>query len=225
MEFGKAFSYSFQDTDWLKKVGIAGLVFLIPVLGQIIVMGWALEIIRRVINDSPDPLPDWSDFNGFLSKGFMSFVVSFAYMIPVFLISGCMQATNAGVSLLAANSDSNLLSGAVSIVSICFSCLVSLISIGIGFILPAANARLADTGELGAAFKFNEVIGLVRAAPGPYLLVLLGSAISGFIVPFGLIACFIGVVFTMAFALTVNSHLSAQAYKVARSAQLSTKTM
>ncbi|MEI6289784.1 MAG: DUF4013 domain-containing protein [Chloroflexota bacterium] len=225
MDFGKAFSFPFQDSDWLKKVGIAGLVFLIPVVGQIIVMGWALEITRRVINDSPDPLPDWSDFGGYLSKGFMSFVVSFAYMIPVLLLSGCMQVTNVGGSLLAANVDSNLLSGVISVTTICLSCLVSLISIAISFILPAAIARLADTGELSAAFKFNEVIALVRAAPAPYLLVMLGALLSGIAASFGLIACFIGVIFTMAYAITINSHLSGQAYKIAKAGKLSTTSM
>jgi hypothetical protein len=51
MEFGRAFSYAFEDSEWIKKVGIAALVFLIPLLGLIILMGWSLEIIRRVSLD------------------------------------------------------------------------------------------------------------------------------------------------------------------------------
>ncbi len=41
MEFGKAFTYVFEDKDWLKKIGIAALVSLIPLIGQLIVMGWS----------------------------------------------------------------------------------------------------------------------------------------------------------------------------------------
>jgi uncharacterized membrane protein len=40
MDFGRAFSFVFEDPDWLKKVAIAGLVMLIPVIGQLVVLGW-----------------------------------------------------------------------------------------------------------------------------------------------------------------------------------------
>ena len=49
MDFARAFSYIFEDSDWLKKVGIAALVLLIPVLGVITVFGWSLTVTKRLI--------------------------------------------------------------------------------------------------------------------------------------------------------------------------------
>ncbi len=38
MDFGLPFSFAFQDQNWFKKLAIAGLITLIPI------MGWILSI-------------------------------------------------------------------------------------------------------------------------------------------------------------------------------------
>ena len=91
MEFGKAFTFPFEDQEWLMKLGIAALVMLIPILGQFIVMGWALEVTRRVIQRDPQPLPDWSDFVGHLVRGLQVAVIGFVYALPIILLSSCPQ--------------------------------------------------------------------------------------------------------------------------------------
>ncbi len=220
MEFGRAFNYSFQDPDWLKKVGIAAAVCLIPVIGSIVLMGWGLEITRRIISNETEILPDWSDFSSFLTKGFQAFVVSLAYALPIILISLCNQITAIGLSTAASASDSNVISNVAVGVSICLSCLVFIFSIATGLLVPAANGMLVSSGELGAAFRFNEVIGLVRAAPGPYIMSMIVMGLAAVVlVPLGMLACGIGMFFSVAYITTVNSHLIGQAYKVARAAQ------
>jgi hypothetical protein len=56
MDFGKAFTYVFEDADWVKKLGIAGLLNIIPILGTILVSGWALNTTRYVIRRLEEPL-------------------------------------------------------------------------------------------------------------------------------------------------------------------------
>jgi hypothetical protein len=218
MNYGRAFSYVFEDPDWLKKVGIAGLISIIPILGQIIVLGWVLEVTRHIINGEPDVLPDWSNFGEFLSKGFQAFVIVFVYLLPVFLISGCFQGLNA-VLLNVDNEQVQALASVVSIVSICVSCFIIIYEIAIGMILPAALGNFAATGQVAAGFRFNEVFGLIRTAPGPYIIVLLLYIVTGIIAGLGIIACFIGLFFTSAYAMTVNAHLWGQAYKAAKTAE------
>ena len=77
MDFGKAFSYVFDDEDWIKKIGIGALLSLIPIVGWFVILGWGVEITKRVINKNPEILPDWSDFGGYLTRGFLAFVVLF----------------------------------------------------------------------------------------------------------------------------------------------------
>src|SRR3972149_6471966 len=69
IDLGLAFSFPFADKDWFKKLIIPGLIGLIPLIGQIAFYGWWVEVTRRVIRQQPDPLPDFSDFAGYLTDG------------------------------------------------------------------------------------------------------------------------------------------------------------
>ncbi|NCO98219.1 DUF4013 domain-containing protein, partial [bacterium] len=214
---GRAFTFVFEDPDWLKKVGIAALVSLIPVVGSIAVLGWTLEITRRVIKGEAETLPEWNDFGAYIGKGFQALVVGLGYAAPLILILLCGLSISIIPAMLSGNGqNSDAAGGLMGLVIFCTYCLVAILGIGIGIILPAAYGKLADTGELGAAFRFGEVIGLVRAAPGPFLMVLLGGIVAnGFIAPLGSVACGIGVLFTAAYAMLVMGHLYGQAYKTA----------
>lgn len=150
MEFGRAFSYAFEDSEWIKKVGIAALVFLIPLVGPIILMGWSLEIIRRVILDDPQPLPDWSNFGGFVGKGFKTFVVILAYALPVILIVICGQAVTFG-SAAALENNPETASTVALVASICMGCFALIFGILAGLLIPPALGNLAATEEMGAA--------------------------------------------------------------------------
>lgn len=225
MNFGRAFTYVTEDPEWLKKIGIAALVMLIPVIGQIVVIGWALEITRRVINNEPEMLPDWSNFGEYLSKGFQGFVINFVYLLPVMIVSGCSQSITPLLTAVGNNAGGDTvqaITAVASILTICLSCFMIVYEVAIGFILPAALGNFVATGQIGAGFRFGEVIGLVRAAPGPYFMVLLGMLISGVLASLGLIACIIGVLVTFAYAYAIDAHFWGQAYKLAKAAQGST---
>ena len=210
MEFGKAFSFAFEDPDWLKKLGIGALLMIIPFIGWLVVGGWGIEITKRVIQHDPQPLPDWSDFGGYLVKGLQVFVIGLVYSLPIILVNICQQ----GVTLFGQQGDTtdqNILM-AVTVLAVCFGCVSFIYSIFLGFILPAALGNFAATGQLGAGFRFGEVFGLVRAAPVAYLLALLGGFVASLIASLGIILCVIGILFTAVYAYTINAHLYGQAY-------------
>lgn len=227
MDIGRAYRFVFDDPNWLKKVGIAALVTLIPVLGAIVIMGWCIEITRRVINNDPEPLPDWDNFSELLNKGLRAFAVSLAYMLPVIVIVICGQLVAGGaIAGLASTSDSNTMSVVMSILFGCVYCLILILSIALGFLLMAANGRLAVYGEISAAFKLNEVIAQLRAAPVAYLMVILISWLTNMLlVPLGAIACGIGIIFTSALGMAISAHLIGQAYNVSQSAQAATNSI
>ena len=209
MQIGKAFSYPFEDPDWLKKIGVAALVMLIPLVGGIVVGGWGLEIARRVIRRETYPMPDWSDFMGHLVKGLKLFVISFVYLLPVILISACSQ----GIFIAAQNADLGETALTVaSVASICFSCVIILYSLLVGFVLPAALGKFAATDELGAAFRFGEIFSIVRANPSIFLMALLGGFVSSIIASAGVIICVVGMLATVPYSIAINGHLWGQAY-------------
>jgi len=211
MDFGKAFSFVFEDEDWVKKIAVGGLLSLIPVIGIFLVLGWGVEITKRVINGDTEVLPDWSDFGGYLSRGFMAFVIAFVFLLPVILIQSCSS-----LPYLYEAADETLLT-IFTIVTVCFGCLTTIYSIGAYLILPAAIARYAATGEVGAAFKLGEVFNMVKNNLGTYGMVLLGGILASLVASLGVIACAIGMLFTAVYSFAINGHLWGQAYNVSGS--------
>ncbi|MFN2244903.1 MAG: DUF4013 domain-containing protein, partial [Anaerolineae bacterium] len=79
MDIGKAFTFVFDDKDWVVKVLIgigilvAGLVLswlIIPgILAGLLLSGYALEITRRVIRGEVEVLPAWEDWGQLLIDG------------------------------------------------------------------------------------------------------------------------------------------------------------
>jgi hypothetical protein len=215
MDFGKAFGFQFEDSDWLKKIGIGALLLIIPLLGALWVAGWSLEITKRVIRRDPAPLADWEDFGGYLVRGFQVFIIGFVYALPIILISTCISVLFP--SVFDPGSSGEDVSAAIWVVVVCVNCLSLLYGILLAFVIPAALGNFADKEQFGAAFHFGEVLSLVRAAPMAYLLALIGNLLAGFIAMLGIILCFIGVVLTNAYAQSVIGHLNGQAYNEARS--------
>lgn len=209
MEFGKSFTYVFEDDDWIVKILLAAVIAFIPIVGMLAVAGWGVEITKRAINKDPELLPDWSDFVNYLIKGLVVILIGFVYLLPVILISACTSAP-----LLAdLDSDTEVI---FSFIGICFACFSFIYSILVFFLIAAAIGRYADTGEIGSAFQFGKVFATVKAAPAAYLMVLVGGFLAGMIAFAGIIACVIGVFFTMAYANAINAHLTGQAYYEAK---------
>ena len=211
MDFGKAFSFVFEDEDWIKKIGVGGLISLIPVIGVFLVLGWGVEVVKRVIRDDAEILPDWSDFGGYLARGFLVFLVAFVYMLPIILLQVCSS-----LPFLYEAADETLLT-LFTIVTVCFGCVTLLYSIAAFLVLPAAIANYAATDDISAAFKLGEVFKMVRDNIGTYAMVLLGGIVASIVASLGSIACVIGVLFTSVYSFAINGHLWGQAYKISKS--------
>jgi hypothetical protein len=212
MDFGLAFSFPFQDQQWVKKLLITAVLVLVPIIGWIAVLGWSLEVARRVIRQHPEPLPDWAEFGALLGLGFKGFLIGIVLSIPAWVIS----LPSVGLSAFA--QDSQDMQSIVAIVSICTSCVSILYSIILAFATPAAYGELAATDQLMAALNPARLLQLVRAAPVPYLIAILGTLVGGIVASLGLIACVVGVFFTIAYYAAIAGHFYGQAYQQASTA-------
>lgn len=206
MDFGLAFSFPFQDEKWINKILIAGLIALIPIVGWIVLLGWQIEVIRRVIQGSDEPLPDWSGFGDYLMLGLQGVVIALVYSLPIILLT-------APVAILSAVLDSSDAGIIIGVISACFSCISLIYGILMAFAIPAAFGRLAATGKIGEAFKLSAIWDLVRNSLGAYVIAIIGTLVASFVGSLGIIACIIGVVFTWAYYNAVAGHLYGQAYR------------
>ena len=211
MDFVKAFTFVFDDPDWIKKVGIIALVALIPVVGTLVLLGYALEAGQRVVRQDAQLLPNL-EFGAQLGLGFKSFLIGLVYSIPAILIYLPMILVPI---FLSGNGDNNTSNSVAVGVMVCCGGLLLLYGILMIVLIPAAHGNFIATGQLGAAFRFGEIFSLLRAAPGAYLMVLVGALLGGFIAPLGGIACGVGVILTSAYVSIVMGSLYGRAYNAA----------
>ncbi|NPA92898.1 MAG: DUF4013 domain-containing protein [Chloroflexi bacterium] len=211
MDFGKAFSYVFEDEGWITKLLIGGLILLIPIVGALTVLGWALEIGRRVASgQESDILPDWSDFGTYLVRGLKAFVVMFVYALPIIILEICPITLTA----MAQGMESQSMASIAQIINLLVSCVVFVYEIFLLIIAPAALMRFTMQGDdIKAGLAFGEIFSQVKANLGVYVMVALGQILAYFIGGLGIIACGIGLLFTVPYAYAVVGHFYGQAYR------------
>ena len=59
MNIGKAFSYPFEDDEWLTKLFLGAIVSAVPIL-NFAWTGYTVDILRNVTDGVSLPMPDWS---------------------------------------------------------------------------------------------------------------------------------------------------------------------
>ena len=212
MKFADAFTFVFQDPDWFKKIIIPGLVgLLIPIVGQLVLLGWSLKITLNVIRNNPNPLPAM-EFGSDLGRGFKAWVVGLVYSIPmlVFYLPILL------LSFLADSSGEQSIAVVVAIAGVCFGFLMLLYGIVMGLMLPAAYAKIAVEDSIGAGLAFGEIFKMVKNNLVTYLLVLVGALAASFIASLGSIACFIGIFLTVPYSFAIMGHFYGQGYLEAK---------
>lgn len=209
MDIGKAFTYVFDDEDWVKKVLIGGVLNLIPIVGLFFTSGYMLETLKNVMEGRSLPLPEWDDWGGKFTKGLMAFIIGLVYSIPMSIIMCCFV----GVMVVAGQNE-DLANVLGSIGGPCLNCLSLLYTLVLMVFIPAILTKYAETEEFGAAFRFGEIFNLVKDNIGTYLLVLVITWLAGLVGQLGLLACGVGMLFTLFYAMLVNAHSFGQAYRI-----------
>ena len=226
MDFGKAFTYMFQDPNWLAKLAIGTLLILVgislsPVLigfvPLIIVMGYCLVALDNVRLGHEHPLPEWHDWGRFFMLGLKVFGATFIWALPMFV--GFVPVLAGGVL---SDSSSNSGAGGISaLLIICGTCLMFLWGIFIALLTPAIYPRVAATNRFGAAFELGRIWEFTRDNLSnviiAILLVWLASLIAAVLGSLGFMLLCIGAILTIPLAslwqYLVQAHLFGQIAK------------
>lgn len=222
MDFGKAFTFMFEDPDWLRKLGVGTLVGLVGILFSpiliglvplIALLGYTLDVLRNVANGYERPLPEWQDWGGFLARGFKLFAAFLVWALPAILIGIPLSIGSA-----LADQNSGGMGAIAAILIACSSCLLILWGIFLTLLSPAIYVRIAQTDRFAAAFEFSRLWAFTRDNLGNIIIAILLTWVAGLIAsivaPLGLIALIIGVLVTLPFAMLwqylVQAHLFGQ---------------
>jgi len=207
MDFAKAFTYVFDDEEWVKKVLIGGVLSLIPIV-NLVTVGYWLKVLKNVAEGAAKPLPEWDDFGDYFVKGLMSMLASLIWAIPIIL----MGAATAAISALTGYDSAGTTNAAGPFVMCLWgmSCLSGIWGLFLGLVLPAAHAVYAVKGDFAAFFRLDEIKNYITANLGNYIIALLLFFAAQIIASFGVVLCFVGVAFTEFWSMLVGGHLLGQ---------------
>jgi len=86
MDIGKAFTFPFEDEDWVKKLIIGAVLMIVPI-ANFITIGYMLRTLRNVAEGREKPLPEWDQWGDDFMKGLLVVVAGFIYSLPIVLVS------------------------------------------------------------------------------------------------------------------------------------------
>ncbi len=222
MDFGKAFGFVFEDEEWPTKILIAGAILLVGILFSwllliplilaiALLVGYSFQITQRVIRGDPQPLPAWDEWADLIADGLKVIVIGIVYALPIIVFSTCL-----GIPIGIINNTGSVGRAFGAMLGVALGLIDFLWLIVMSLLLPAAIGFYADEGDLGAAFRFGDIIALVRGNLGTYLLTLVLSWVANFIGGLGAIFCGIGLFATRPYGFMVTGHVYGQAYLKAR---------
>ena len=171
MDIGGAFSYVFEDEDWIVKILLGAAIMLIPIFGQLALSGYGIAILRNVKAGKPRPLPAWSNLGDFFMDGLMFWVIRLVYGIPVFILLCPIMFVGVLPAFGAENEDLLTIQAGVSgVVIVGISCLIVLYSILVGLMMPVGQIHCAETREIGACLRFGEMFRFLFSNIGPVIV-------------------------------------------------------
>jgi hypothetical protein len=215
-----------QDPDWKRKIGVASLLFLssaiIPIFGQLVVLGWLTLAMRRAAQGQDAPLPDLRlDFDymmKLLNVGLKPFVARLVWTFPAMMgVMVLMVCAGAGMSFaMAASRDPGEPPSTVLPLLLMGGAYLG----AFGMIMVAqifANSavmRAEVMGEIGPAIRVGEVLRTTRLLAkelivGHIVLGFVGAALAFA----GMLACYFGMFVTMTVFMVISSYYNAELYR------------
>lgn len=193
----EAFGWPFRDPQWVSKLLIIGLIFIIPIVGWINGFGWMLSSLDNLRAGRVELA---AANLSHLGRGVNLFLVYVIYQVAILVVYGIL--IGLGAVLISTNNNAATVVGIfLSILSYAFNIIASL-----GFLLALpAIVMLTERGGIGGGLNVIEVLRRVRATLTSSLLaglmVLVATVISGL----GIVLCCVGVIFTGAYATAMWS--------------------
>ena len=197
-----AFAWPVRDPEWPAKILVIGLLLLIPIAGAINGLGWMLATLDRLRAGEERLAPAGL---GYIGRGVQLFAAQLVYTLgvalvalliylPAVLIAVSQGRGSGSTGLILVSLVLNLLAFGVTTVG----------SLALTFATPPI-VLATDRGGITGGLAVREIARSSRANPTNTLIAGLMLIAAGFISSLGVIACFIGVLFTTAYALAVQA--------------------
>ena len=198
---GDAFTFPFRDPGWVGKIAVQGLILIIPIVGWIATAGW-LMLTYDNLRPGRQELPP-AGFH--LERGIGIFGVIVIYAIVINIPGSILDGIGGAMSR-----DNGFSYSPVSALGSLWSFAAQLF---LDFLIPSLIVLTARSGFSGGL----DVPRVWALATSQVNNSIIGGAVifaAGIIGGLGLIACCIGVFFTITYAAAVQAGVAAWFEKV-----------
>lgn len=172
------FFFPFENSEARKNFLIGALLilasFIIPIIPYLFVIGYAMRIMRQIIDgEKPHMLP-WEDWEGLLKDGLKLFGVRLIYTLPLLLVMCPVYILMMAGPILAETVPDGEIFFLLYFVGL-FSLFICIMPFSFlaGFILPAPEAHVAATRQFSAGFRIGEWWPIFRKNLGGFLVAFL----------------------------------------------------
>jgi hypothetical protein len=186
--FEEAIRYPWKGEDNLKNVANGGVLTLLGVflLPMFFVLGYGLEVIRRVSDGDVAEPPAWEDWGTLFVDGLKVFVITVVYsLIPAAIFAFAVFSWFVPVVVSNGSEPSGGLAALGFLVGLLVFLLSMVVALAFAYVVPAAIAAFARTDRLGSAFSPSQLRsigghrGFAVAWVVAFAVTLVASAISG----------------------------------------------
>lgn len=208
-------------------VALAG--FIVPIVPYLLLFGYAAQIATQIFRGETPRMIKWDDWGRLLQDGARMFGVRMAYTLPVLVLAFPMMAAGFAMPIVMDSVNSSELEAVMAVfvlVMLLFGCLITLLSLPLGLIIPAAEMHAVAKNEFTAGFRFREWWGIFRANLGGFILALVIvyaasmalTIVMQLLMVTIMLACLLPLLIPAITAYTtlVTYAMYAQAYKVGR---------
>ena len=197
-DFGEAFAWPARDPGWIGKLIVMGLIGIIPIVGQMTLIGWTLGSLDNLRAGRYELAPA-----GFaqLGRGARVFLVQLIYAVPIGVVAALFYIP--GV-IIASAGNGTAAAGLGALLTGIGSLLIFAASLGLAYLQPILILR-TDQGGVAAGLDFAAVFARLRAEPLKTLLAALLMYVAQLIGGLGFIVCLIGAIFTVPYGYAIVS--------------------
>ena len=206
MDVGKSFTYVFEDEQWVSKVLMGALfsVLSFALIGIPFIVGYTVELVANVRKGEEKPLPAWDNLGKIFRDGLLLIIGFLIYLLPIWILT-------CPFIVLTSSFDGSSAEASNFITVIGFTCLVTIWGLVVAILSPAIYIRFAETRELGAIFRFGDILDFTKRNLGQVIVAVLLAWVASLIGSLvGTLLCGVGLLLTGFWAFLVESHLYGQ---------------
>ncbi|MGB8656531.1 MAG: DUF4013 domain-containing protein [Candidatus Zixiibacteriota bacterium] len=188
INYSKAFSFMFEDKNWVGKIFLGAVFNLLSLIlvGIPFTLGYLLELAKNSKNEKELPLPEWDKLGDKFVRGLVYLVILIIFSLP----------------------------GAILHFIPCVGhCLGPLYFVALLFVLPFITVKYAQTGSLEEVFHFNEMFDFIKSNINSLIIVVLLTVALEVIASFGILALVVGIFFTIFWADLAIYYLYGKIYR------------